>query len=715
VEDILRLMGYTTERNPEIHGADCDIFAELDAGAIPTRLMVECKDRKYTQSAEVGDVAKFGGLYLSLRNANKVDKALFVNKGRISPNGREYARNTGIIALSYEELFSRLFPCAGYIDRLIYDYEHYDEFAEGQRDPIIEVMGRKDLFVFYEYLNAIHLGSGNTYTPVDSFFDEWLGDPRVNSVALLGDFGMGKSSVCVRLTYHLAKAYRKDPSNSRIPIFISLRDCPTAMSLQQFITDLLLNQYGIHIRDFEVFRRVLEQGKLVLIFDAFDEMTTRDDEQSLPRNLDELNKFMLANSKTLLACRTHYFKTDLDVQNLLSQHNQTLFRTRRPRAHFEILQLCELGEKQIQEFIRKRLGNSRLAARYIKRITRTESLRDIARRPIFLEMTLALPRLIESEQDIDVVRIYDEYIEFWNQSEYWRSPMTAEEKSSLLEELAWRMFLENREAGIHHSVLAKRLSGDRETQIRSKDFDEDIRTRSLLIRDASGNYRFVHRSFMDYFVARSAAKKLRDLSLDEPSAEMLHNSDVLFFLRRMVIESDRALLAKLISAPGVNTKTIAIDLYRHFVLTEQDVRGLERLFEQNAAFRVKNKVVAAMFHNYRNDKKLQKYIRYFKKNESAFIEDNVFFFGGTKELLRQGARNRLLDHSFASKAMIYIYMLGIIGNSEDVATLKGYLKNPSVPLREEARLAVRRIQSRIKSRIPRRERQDRRIGRNKDA
>ena len=65
----------------------------------------------------------------------------------------------------------------------------------------------------------------------------------------------------------LAKRYRDDPVNSRIPLFISLRDYAKAVSLRQLITDLLLNKYHVRIKDYTVFERFLESGRLILILD----------------------------------------------------------------------------------------------------------------------------------------------------------------------------------------------------------------------------------------------------------------------------------------------------------------------------------------------------------------------------------------------------------------------------------------------------------------
>jgi len=56
----------------------------------------------------------------------------------------------------------------------------------------------------------------------------------------------------------------------------------------------------------------------------------------------------------------------------------------------------------------------------------------------------------------------------------------------------------------------KRYFGVKDDPGQTAFFDRDIRTQSYLVRDAAGNYRFAHKSIMEYFVARKLSPLLKE-------------------------------------------------------------------------------------------------------------------------------------------------------------------------------------------------------------
>jgi formylglycine-generating enzyme required for sulfatase activity len=65
-------------------------------------------------------------------------------------------------------------------------------------------------------------------------------------------------------------------------------------------------------------------------------------------------------------------------------------------------------------------------------------------------------------------------------------------------------------------------------------FEHDIRTCSFLNRDPEGNYRFVHKSFQEFFVAQWLAPRL----LDGSAPEMPINEEIRGFVRGLLAEAD---------------------------------------------------------------------------------------------------------------------------------------------------------------------------------
>jgi predicted NACHT family NTPase len=164
------------------------------------------------------------------------------------------------------ELLNSLVDFSGYIDAFVHDFENFDEYSQGERLPVVENLARCDLFKFYVDLNCYYIDkdedkediddskeqrSSVTTASLDGFISEWLDNPKRNYLCVLGDYGTGKSSFCLHLSYILARKYKENPIGSRIPILIPLRDYNKAVDIRQLVTNLLINQYHVKLASYE--------------------------------------------------------------------------------------------------------------------------------------------------------------------------------------------------------------------------------------------------------------------------------------------------------------------------------------------------------------------------------------------------------------------------------------------------------------------------------
>ena len=291
VAHLYRLLGYTVEQNIQICQKKVDILARYQppASHLEHRVIIECKDEK-ENVAQNQRVLQFIGLLRLARQSDVADAAEIITRRPWGDQAKGASSSAGIGLYTFEEKLSQLIDFRGYLRRVVHDFEHYDELVapDGRilKAPVIDVMTASDLFRTYvplvcRVLDEPQPGHLETLEP---YVERWLDDPDHNHLSILGDFGTGKSSFCLRLTYTLAKRCREDPVTSRIPLFISLRDYATAVNIRQLITDLLLNKYGVPIANYSVFNRFLESRRLILIFDGFDEMATKTDRALTIRN-----------------------------------------------------------------------------------------------------------------------------------------------------------------------------------------------------------------------------------------------------------------------------------------------------------------------------------------------------------------------------------------------------------------------------------------------
>ena len=329
---------------------------------------------------------------------------------------------------------------------------------------------------------------------------------------MLGDYGTGKSSFLLYLTYILAKSFEDDPFNFPIPIFVSLKNYNRIKNIKEMIQDVIKNDYNIIIHSPVYFQNLLEDGKIILLLDGFDEMESKSNKDIIIKNFEEITKLVTKKSKVILTSRTHYFKTHSQVKDVFNpQYDTDLLKMIRGNHRFEIVELLEFNNEQIIEFLSLHTEDYMEMWRKIKS---TYNLEDLSKRPILLEMIIqSLPTLMKAGREINSSKLYEVYTDIWIQREDWRSVMIPDEKAIFMEELSLHMFLNNIQS-VHYNDLNKIVLEHFKRKIASKEdadvFDTDTRTCSFLNRDHGGNYKFIHKSFMEFFVAKKFFREIND-------------------------------------------------------------------------------------------------------------------------------------------------------------------------------------------------------------
>jgi len=203
-----------------------------------------------------------------------------------------------------QELSSALVDFSEYIRRVEEDYDSCDP-PEALPRYLPLRMNLKKHFVPLEC-------DGDYTGDLFAGIEEFLADPGVNHLTILGDFGTGKTSSMIELTARLLKR-----RNARLPLFFSLRDYWNVDSLQTLITKGLTEKYGVSSFQYPAFLRLLEEGRLLLIFDAFDEMASLSERWNTVESLRRLNEGVRPGSKVILTCRTHYFTSQAEEREQL--------------------------------------------------------------------------------------------------------------------------------------------------------------------------------------------------------------------------------------------------------------------------------------------------------------------------------------------------------------------------------------------------------------
>ena len=124
------------------------------------------------------------------------------------------------------------------------------------------------------------------------YIKNWLNEDSNKHLAILGDYGQGKTVSSLKLTSDLINS-----NHERIPIFIQLRGKSPRNSTPIEILSYFASQYSIDPVALDILNR---NGKLLLIFDGFDEMDYVGDENIRKLHFRSLWRLISPKSKLLI-------------------------------------------------------------------------------------------------------------------------------------------------------------------------------------------------------------------------------------------------------------------------------------------------------------------------------------------------------------------------------------------------------------------------------
>ncbi|NEQ70673.1 MAG: NACHT domain-containing protein [Symploca sp. SIO2D2] len=350
----------------------------------------------------------------------------------------------------------------------------------------------------------------------------WLSltdDPSKEHISILGEFGTGKTWLTLHYAWSALQKYRAAKEQGierpRIPLVIPLRDYAKAISVESLFSEFFFRKYEIPLPGYSVFEQLNRMGKLLLIFDGFDEMADRVDSQKMINNFWELARVVVPGSKAILTCRTEHFPEAKEGRALLNAElRASISALSGEPPQFEVLELEKFNDEQIRQVLSFRTGAST-----VEEIMDNPQLLDLARRPVMTELILeALPE-IEAGKPIDMSRIY-----LYAVREKMKRDIKAErtftslaDKLYFLCELSWEMLSTDR-MSLNYRLFPEqlhRLFGDVVQEQKNLDhWHYDMMGQTMLIRNADGDYMPAHRSLLEFFVAYKFAAELGVLAQD---------------------------------------------------------------------------------------------------------------------------------------------------------------------------------------------------------
>jgi WD40 repeat protein len=336
---------------------------------------------------------------------------------------------------------------------------------------------------------------------------------------VLGEFGTGKTWFAPHYPWKALQRYREAQQRGlerpRLPLVIPLRDYSKAGSVESLFSEFFFRKHEIPIPGYSAFEQLNRMGKLLLMFDGFDEMAARVDRQEMINNFWELAKVVVPGAKVILTCRTEHFPDAKEGRALLNAELQASTRDLTGETpQFEVLELEKFNDEQIRQVLEHQAQPAT-----VEQIMGNPQLLDLARRPVLTELILeALPD-IEAGKPVDMARVYLYAVRHKMERDIKaeRTFTSMADKLYFMCELSWEMLSTDR-MSINYREFPDRIRKLFGPAVQEeKDLDHwhyDMMGQTMLIRNAEGDYAPAHRSLLEFFVAYKFAAELGALSAD---------------------------------------------------------------------------------------------------------------------------------------------------------------------------------------------------------
>lgn len=511
VAEIYRLLGFEVERKQVIGGAAIDLLIKRMIGGFPIQMIVDCYAPVPTEAQIQEILARQRQVVPGLATAGRV----IVTARSSDPKTQTELSSAGINHVTYPKLLGEVVPLESYVAKLLAKLKQERAQKWQNQDWFIRPDVREE-----DNENSPRL-------PALKVVTDWLKGKRSNLLSLLGDLGTGKTTLASFLAYEMANAYQADPLRHPAPVLIELKDVRKETSLESIVIShfgKFLDAEKMSEFSFPRFAHLLKLGRVVLLFDAFDEMADRVRPDVMRSNLRELLRPLADGGKVLFTCRTHYFKDQHEEERLLNARS---------------VYLQEFNNEQVRNYLAKARPQTREDDWRMTQVI--YNLKELVQRPLLLDMVV---KAMPNERSVDAASLYAQYADIWLEREQKKGRLLNKEvKLHLMWELAWQVWDEEKQA-IHFQDLLRMVAdwhgknafdfGDETVD----DVAEELRTASFLKRDAAGNYYFADKSFGEYFLARKLYECLQTpKDLDALRYRLsTHRFDpkVIFFLHQLI-------------------------------------------------------------------------------------------------------------------------------------------------------------------------------------
>lgn len=405
------------------------------------------------------------------------------------------------------------------------DFSDYKEYIQNQyKVEEINVGNKFTLEDVYVPLDGTNIDN-NEIGQVEEYILSWINETNNKHLAVLGEYGCGKSVLSLKVTYELLKNRTK---NSRIPILIELRGkSPRNLSVIEILSTWASN-YRL---DPASLLKLHKAGKLVLIFEGFDEMDMIGDKEMRLNHFQRLWEFAIPKSKIIITGRPNFFLDDKELRT-----NLGIDKPYEQSHYCEAIYLNKFDKDQIKEALRNVESNTKEQVLGIVNESGNSNFYDLVSRPAILYLVSIIwkeIRLSDIKNNINSAIVISEFIKYVSSRQEGKNiefPLSEKEREYFMIGIAVGMLKLNGYSNQINKVDLENLvlklyrdfpdsipaydtalqSKRKSLKIRMIDNNQaedtiltDVRSCGILVNDLTRKdyFKFAHKSFLEYQVS----------------------------------------------------------------------------------------------------------------------------------------------------------------------------------------------------------------------
>lgn len=522
---------------------------------------VYCTDKQPTLS----ETYKLVDYYKKQSKDKIINRIIFAIKEGNEPKSETIINDIYVELRFKNEIVKSLIDFTLYENEIIKNYTNPIPFGNDKTSI-------HDIFVeptISKVINSKQNITENIEKPINYVLNWLISENQNKQLAVLGEYGQGKSVLMQHLTYQLIQ----NKELGIIPFIIELRGIKPAVFNNKFeFLSIFTSKYRI---DTNALIKLSELGKVLFIFDGFDEMDLQGDYETRKKNFEMIWCFA-ENSKFVITGRPNFFLHDLELRSLLNISQKDI-----DRPYCEELHINMFKTNQIELALRAFDNNKKLEILELyNKSSENSNFRDLISRPSLLFMTSIIWNEIKQSQkqfDINSAFIIEKYLEYTYKRQENKKinhvPLTTNQRAYFIQGIAISIYLKK---GFTNQIALPELNSIINELVDKVDnsifqidnyqtvkysFDDirkeknlllnDIKTCGIITRDFSGDdlYMFSHKSFLDYLLSHFAICQLindtdknRQLIVNTISKQLNtnilqlnHNTDTIKFTSEILI------------------------------------------------------------------------------------------------------------------------------------------------------------------------------------